>query len=868
MKRQQPSGNKNRQKAKEVEAEKKKYAGSMFKYVQASTPVPTPLETQQIGCQSGGSESDPTSSSSNERTGPQEQADKIGKESLKGEKHEVQRRENENSNDESSYAKTVSSSSSSLSDFMYNDIGDWPLLVPDNIRIELVKKGSEAFQNKEGPFKAKERPGAEAKKLKGSSRQLNSGWFYINLPNNEKVLRRWLAYSKSKEQLFCFCCKLFADPNEPESKKSTFVTGFEKWWKLNPKIGEHEESSPHLTALEKWTELSARLRLNQTIDHARQKMIDNENKKWRDLLYRILDVTLFLAKQNLPFRGHRENAKSENKGNFLELIEFLSNYDPVLKEHLLTTASSEKITNTYLSPQLQNEFIDLLGQTVREHILRDIQAAKYFGILLDSTPDISHVDQMCEIIRYVHIENGKVEVRESFLDYFPLGKKDAGTLTNDILKNLEKNGLDIQMCRSQGYDNVNTMSGIHKGVQTRIKELNPKALYVPCANHSLNLCGVHSFATVVSSVTFFGALESIYTFFSVSTHRWDVLKEHVNITVKRVNETRWSAHHDAVKPVINQFTELVDAIEALTDPAENIDTRGSAQILLSNVCDFSFLCYLNFWHNILEEVNAAQKYLQIAGLSLEKCVVKLRYLLSFLRENRDELVDNAIRHATEMCQDMDISVERRGRRKKKKMMPGEEAEDAGLSLSQELRRAMFECLDRFCEELARRLSSLEYVSSKFAIVDAKNILYTSTEDLHDLASNLTEHFDELNTSSLVKEVIRLRRNLAAAQNRPEDCEKWTALQFLQFIVDFTLADSLPNVFLALKFFLTICVSVASCERSFSKLKLIKSFLRSTMTQLRLSNLAILSIEKGIATRISFDDVIKKFAEIKVRRVKF
>jgi len=43
--------------------------------------------------------------------------------------------------------------------------------------------------------------------------------------------------------------------------------------------------------------------------------------------------------------------------------------------------------------------------------------------------------------------------------------------------------------------------------------------------------------------------------------------------------------------------------------------------------------------------------------------------------------------------------------------------------------------------------------------------------------------------------------------------------------------------------LTIPISIASAERSFSKLKLIKSYLRSTMSQQRLKGLALLSIEK-------------------------
>ena len=139
--------------------------------------------------------------------------------------------------------------------------------------------------------------------------------------------------------------------------------------------------------------------------------------------------------------------------------------------------------------------------------------------MFDSTPDLSHTDQMSEIIRYVHISDGKVEVKEVFLCFFPLkGKKDAD-LTSEILKILEKDGLDIMMCRSQGYDNAATMAGIHGGVQALIKEKNKKALFSGCIDHSLNLCGQHSFAENVSSVSFFGIFDALYSFFAASTHR-------------------------------------------------------------------------------------------------------------------------------------------------------------------------------------------------------------------------------------------------------------------------------------------------------------------------------------------------------------
>ena len=89
--------------------------------------------------------------------------------------------------------------------------------------------------------------------------------------------------------------------------------------------------------------------------------------------------------------------------------------------------------------------------------------------------------------------------------------------------------------------------------------------------------------------------------------------------------TRRSAHHAAVKPVKDKFDECVAAIEALCDPRENFDTRG----LLPDVCDFTFLCYLYFWADILDEVNLTQQYLQTKGLSLDKVVTKLEALRLF-----------------------------------------------------------------------------------------------------------------------------------------------------------------------------------------------------------------------------------------------
>ena len=125
------------------------------------------------------------------------------------------------------------------------------------------------------------------------------------------------------------------------------------------------------------------------------------------------------------------------------------------------------------------------------------------------------------------------------------------------------------MCRGQAYDNASTMAGIRSGVQCRIKQVNSKAIFIPCVNHSLNLAGVHAVASSEHSATFFAVVERVYSFFSASTQRWEVLLTHVLIVVKRVIDTRWSAHYETVKALQHY---VVNALNELCDQSENIDT--------------------------------------------------------------------------------------------------------------------------------------------------------------------------------------------------------------------------------------------------------------------------------------------------------
>ena len=162
----------------------------------------------------------------------------------------------------------------------------------------------------------------------------------------------------------------------------------------------------------------------------------------------------------------------------------------------------------------------MLATTVKSNLLTDVRKAKYYGILVDSTPDLGHREQLSRVIRYVDVDfkSKKVMIREAFLGFVEVRAKDAVSLEHVVLEILKSDDISLANCRSQCYDNAAAvMTGHISGLQQRIYARNWKALCVNFDNHSLNLTGVHSAKQDAVVVTFFGTVESIYSFFSFYT---------------------------------------------------------------------------------------------------------------------------------------------------------------------------------------------------------------------------------------------------------------------------------------------------------------------------------------------------------------
>ncbi|KAL1251132.1 hypothetical protein QQF64_018928 [Cirrhinus molitorella] len=166
--------------------------------------------------------------------------------------------------------------------------------------------------------------------------------------------------------------------------------------------------------------------------------------------------------------GDTETFSSPNNGNYMGILELIAQFDPFLREHIARFGNAGRGNPSYLSSTICEEIVKLMGEKVLSDIVNKIKLAKYFSISVDSTPDISHIDQLTFIVRYLSPE-GNIE--ERFLEFLPITSHTGESLFNSVMSVLIELGIDINNCRGQCYDSASNMSGVYKGVQSRIREV-------------------------------------------------------------------------------------------------------------------------------------------------------------------------------------------------------------------------------------------------------------------------------------------------------------------------------------------------------------------------------------------------------------
>jgi hypothetical protein len=187
-----------------------------------------------------------------------------------------------------------------------------------------------------------------------------------------------------------------------------------------------------------------------------QKAIQLERQKWRDILKCILQAIIFCAKNNLALSGSNDKTGAPNAGVFLDNMYVISYHNTALKDMI---SKHNAGSANYFSNKIQNEFVNLLGNKVQAEIIAEIKKAKYFSLLFDCTPHVSHHEQMSQIIWYVSVSDGNVSIQESFIDFIHAHRKTGNGLASEILTKLAEDGTDIENARGQCYDNAANMAG-------------------------------------------------------------------------------------------------------------------------------------------------------------------------------------------------------------------------------------------------------------------------------------------------------------------------------------------------------------------------------------------------------------------------
>ncbi|XP_037801961.1 zinc finger MYM-type protein 1-like [Penaeus monodon] len=359
--------------------------------------------------------------------------------------------------------------------------------------------------------------------------------------------------------------------------------GLSDWKHLGDKLSDHEKSGNHLKHFVQW---------NKTIDEDAQKELNDLKKYWRNVLERLFAITHYLASRNLSFRGTREKLFQPNNGNFLGLVELLAQFDVVMAEHVRRTTEGNQ-TDHYLGKNMQNEFIQMLADHVKKEIIQQVKDARYYAVILDCTQDVSRVEQMSLVVRFV---GSKGEAEEHFLDFMPVHETTGESLAGTLLQKVEDLRLSLSNSRGQGYDNGSNMRGKNCGVQARILQQNPRAFFVPCGCHSWNLVLGDAAASSNKTVLFFGTLQRIYTLLSASPRRWKLLTDavgSVGLTVKALSETRWECRIESVKAIRWQLPDIVDVLQQVSTTPGDPMAQSDASSLCTILQSFEFICQLS-----------------------------------------------------------------------------------------------------------------------------------------------------------------------------------------------------------------------------------------------------------------------------------
>lgn len=363
-----------------------------------------------------------------------------------------------------------------------------------------------------------------------------------------------------------------------------------------------------------------------------------------------------------------------------------------------------------------------------------------------------------------------------------------------------------------------------------------------CHAHQPNLVMSHA-ATINRGVRiFFSNLEGISTFFSKSPQRTKVLDEVVGRRLQRAAPTRWNFHSRAVLTVYEYHKELIECMDEIQsrNDIKQLSTISQDSGLKLILSDEEFKFWLHFFYRIMPHVDILFNQLQKRVTDPVQVKEHINVFENHIKMTRDN-----IERSAEVKEGNGVS-----RKRNHEEMSGNRLREAR------------EVCDVIITQASERFSFTGHLSASNLFVSEMFPEYCTSFPTKHLISTV-EAFPFLDQKKLETE-------LGLVYRREEFRSVSGAIPMLKFIVNTNTISIFEETVKLLQIIITIPMSTSEAERCFSTLKRIKTFLRNTMHQDRLSSLAMLSIERNLVMDIpDFNNkVIDTFVAMKDRRLNF
>lgn len=677
------------------------------------------------------------------------------------------------------------------------------------------------------------------RKIRGVNRAFTRSWL-------EKF--PWLRYSQSEDGLYCLYCVLF------NSDEHAFVRDpVNDWANLGTLIKRHLKQSGHGNCVEKSENFVAVAEgKKEDVISMLSTSFQHKISRNRDILKSILKTIYLCGKQNIPLRGH-----TEDKSNFIALIKFRAETDKILADHLQNSPPNAR----YLSPQIQNELISICGDQIQRRIVQECNAANCFSIIADETTDVSTIEQVALCLRYVDTDtDGVLKVKEGFVGFAEASSTTGEALAATIMGKLNEYGIVTQAMRGQGYDGAANMAGKLSGVRTRIQAEIPEAHYVHCYAHCLNLAVVKScqLPIIRNAVDIVKDVSFAFSYSSKRTGRFKTMLEQADAEqrevldgrrkIKGMCETRWSSRADALNTFKSAHSIIVDTLDDLATDGD----KNAKQLKLA-IQDFGFMVALIVAEHVLQYSLALSNLLQRPTLDLVEAASEAKTVVESFRRIRqdDNIWQQLYTEILTLARKQDVQPSKprtAGRQQHRTNTPADTPE-------QYWRRSLFyPLLDHMANEIEERIIvPKDRFLAQYLIPSRLNLLTPDMEAsvFAPFAADLSE--GKLATSRT--ELVRWRCKWDNINEKPR-----SLIETLQHANP----ELYPNIHTAVKILLSMPVTSATAERSFSALKRVKTYLRSTMVEDRLNGLSLMHVHPEI--QIDFDEAINTFASDGNRKI--